>query len=149
MFKYEISCAPFGKLSKQGEHTKNWTGLLSLPAFSGEFNVIIHGAKDGPLPLQVKAIERLLADDLPIKKRASAPMFDMHVKAGFAVNYIDDNAERIWELLKPEMVEVCDESYYRDGRICIVIVFGSRLEPDFAPAIETADGSFVGVLGGT
>ncbi len=42
-----------------------------------------------------------------------------------------------------------DESYYRDGRINIMIIFVSQLAEPFLPAIETADGRYVGVLSGT
>lgn len=56
---------------------------------------------------------------------------------------------RIWDFLRPEFIEVCDSSYYKDGRIFIAIAFASTQAPDFLPAIETADGAFVQVLSGT
>jgi len=51
--------------------------------------------------------------------------------------------------VQPEEIEVSDESYYRDGRIFVALIFGSTQEPSFAPAIETVDGIFVRVLSGT
>lgn len=42
-----------------------------------------------------------------------------------------------------------DNRYYRDGRIAVLLIFGSKLEPDFAPAIETANGDFKQVVSGS
>jgi hypothetical protein len=58
-------------------------------------------------------------------------------------------ASDIWRLLQPEQIEVSSTSYYGDGKIAILMIFGSTLVRDFAPAIETADGQFVQVLSGT
>ena len=52
MFRYEIDAPPFGRLWKQGQHTKVWSGQIALPPFEGEFDIVLRGTPDGPLPAQ-------------------------------------------------------------------------------------------------
>ncbi|WP_046666637.1 hypothetical protein [Neorhizobium galegae] len=76
-------------------------------------------------------------------------MAALNREAGLPVSDGEAEGTDVWSILQPEEIEVSDESYYGDGRIFVALIFGSMLEPDFAPAIETADGSFVRVLHGT
>jgi len=52
-----------------------------------------------------------------------------------------DNGRRdgkVWSVLQPQEIDM--SAAIGDGRIAVLLIFGSKLEPEFAPAIETADG---------
>lgn len=149
MFRHEIDAGPFGRLSKQGRHATNWSGRVLLPAFAEAFDLTLHGTAEGPLPEQIAAMEALVRDAASIRLAASKPMLDLYREAPLDRLPAADDPQAVWDVLSPAFVEICDRSYYGDDRICIVIVFESREEPGFMPAIETADGRFVGVLSGT
>lgn len=76
-------------------------------------------------------------------------MAELHRQSGLCSPAMDAGDDEVWSLLRPEEIEVSDDRYFRDGRIAIALIFGSTLEPDFAPAIETANGDFRQVLSGT
>ena len=77
-------------------------------------------------------------------------MFELHLECDFSIDI--ENHEKIWELLTPIQLEVSAEGYLKsekDKSIAILILFSSKLEQDFLPAIETKQGLFHQVLSGT
>lgn len=149
MFRYEIEAPPFGRLWKQGQHSKVWTGRIELEGFDGPFDMVLRATAEGPLPEQSTALTRIVAEARALRDQAAAAMLDIYRETGLDMGSIGSDPTRIWDLLQPAFIEICDRSYYRDGRICILVVFASREEPEFVPTIETADGSYADVLSGT
>ena len=128
----------FGRIEYFGSY---WKGAVQLGVFGKRFDLIVRAGRDGPSAAQVAAMSQLVSDAVPMLAiHRDAPGFPGDGSAA---------GELIWDLLQPEQIGVLDVSYYGDGRIAILITFGSSLHPDFAPAIETADGHFVQVLSGT
>ena len=149
MFKYEIQSPPFGVLTKDGKFSKIWNGTLILPCFGKPFDILVRGTADGPLSRQALAMQRIVAEADEIKGRATVPMRNLYEEVGLLPASFGNDSDRIWDFLEPSFIEVSDESYYEDGRIAVTIAFQSLHEPEFVPAIETADGEFVEVLSGT
>ena len=141
-----LELAPFGRIEYFSAY---WRGSLRLSAFENEFDLIVRARRDGPSAAQIAALAHLAANAAAIKETAAEPMIDVHRQSGLLADDLVDAPRRIWDLLEPEQIEVADESYYGDGRIAILMIFGSRLDEDFAPAIETADGTFADALSGT
>ncbi len=129
--------------------SRYWDGHVRLDGFETPFQLIVRAGPDGPSEKQVAAMARLASDSARIRREASAPMIEVHRESGLVPGGLGADLERIWDALEPEQIELSNEDYYRDGRIAVLLIFGSLQEPDFAPAIETADGRFVQVLGGT
>lgn len=126
-----------------------WEGSVDLEPFGGSFPVIVRATRDGPSNAQISAMARVISDAVSIRKLASKEMVDLHEEGEISPSGLDSDVDGIWQHLRPCQVEVTDESYYGDGRIAVLIIFESTQQVDFAPAIETADGSFVEVLSGT
>ena len=153
MFKYEIHNPSFGTLTKEGKFSKIWKGSLILPCFIKPFEVLVRGTADGPLPRQVAAMQHIVTEADDIKRLATLPMRALYEQSDLLSPSFGDDSNRIWDFLDPAFIEVSNESYYEeeyeDGRIAVAIAFQSIHEPNFIPAIETADGWFIGVLSGT
>ena len=126
-----------------------WEGMVELEPFGGSFQVIVRATRDGPSDAQIAAMSRVIADAVALRKVATKEMVDVHEESELLPDDLGSDADGIWRHLHPSQVEVADESYYEDGRIAVLIIFESTQHGDFAPAIETADGSFVEVLSGT
>ncbi|MFC4254740.1 hypothetical protein GRI97_04840 [Altererythrobacter xixiisoli] len=136
----------FGTL-RYGSHY--WEGSLDLPAFGGPFPLILRATSDGPTPSQTAALARVLAEAANIRAAASAEMVAVHEESGLLPADLGSAPDAIWQNLLPCQIEVSDAAYYGDGRIAVLIIFESTQHGDFAPAIETVDGEYVGVLSGT
>ncbi|HEV2573542.1 MAG TPA: hypothetical protein VGU72_17540 [Beijerinckiaceae bacterium] len=141
-----LELPPFGKLEYFSAY---WRGSLLLEAFQKEFDLVVRAEREGPSSAQAAAMTRLLTDVAAIKSSATEPMIDVHRRSGLMPDDLVGQPENIWNSLDPEEIEVSDASYYDNGRIAILMIFGSLLNTDFAPAIETADGQFMQVLDGT
>ena len=141
-----LELPPFGKLEYFSAY---WRGRFLLDAFQKEFDLIVRAERDGPSSAQAAAMSRLVSDVASIKSSATEPMIDVHRRSGLMPDDLARQPGNIWESLDPEQIEVADASYYDNGRIAILMIFGSLLNMDFAPAIETADGQFMQVLDGT
>ncbi|WP_454818914.1 hypothetical protein [Labrys neptuniae] len=143
----DIDRAPFGRLRYGKQYgAEHWRGNVSLPGFGEPFSIIVRAGRSGPSERQTAAMFAVVANASSLRQQATQPMAELHREAGLPFSGGDKN---VWSILQPEEIEVSDESYYRDGRIFVALIFGSTLEPDFAPAIETADGHFVRTLSGT
>ncbi|WP_105436557.1 hypothetical protein [Neorhizobium tomejilense] len=146
----EIDRAPFGHLRYGKEYgAEYWRGSIKLPGFEKVFSLIVRAGRGGPSQRQAAAMIAIVANASHLRQQATPAMAELHREAGLPVSDGEAEGKDVWSTLQPEEIEVSDESYYGDGRIFVGIIFGSTLEPDFAPAIETADGSFVQVLPGT
>ncbi len=127
-----------------------WTAPLVLAPFGpAPFELILRAGRSGPSPAQSAALQRVVADAAALRSAASAAMAELHREGGLWPGSASGDApEQTWQWLEPMQIEVSD-SYFDDGRCAVLLIFASRLQADFAPAIETADGAFVQVLGGT
>lgn len=126
-----------------------WEGTIQLEPFAGSFPVIVRAKRDGPSASQIVAMSRVVSEASSIKASASAGMVEVHEQSELLPSDLGPHSEAIWKYLSPSQIEVCDETYYGDGRIAVLLIFEASGQPDFAPAIETADGTFVEVLSGT
>lgn len=143
-----IERAPFGGLRYGSRYgAEYWEGDIVLPGV-GTFAIIVRAGREGPSRAQVAAMRRLVRDIGEIRRLAASPMADLHRECGLT---LPDGGrdESVWSILQAEQIDMADEGYHRDGRIFAALIFGSTVEPDFAPAIETADGVFQQVLSGT
>ena len=142
--------APFGGLSYGCEHgVEYWRGSVVLSPFDRPFLLIVRAGRAGPSPRQVAAMTRLLANAVALRREASGPMAELHRENGFFLSVSGAAEDRVWEHLQSGEIDVSDDTYYRDGSIAILLIFDSKLDPSFAPAIETADGVFQQALTGT
>lgn len=147
VFKRPTSTSPtFGTLQYGSGY---WEGMVDLAPLGGSFQVIVRARRDGPSDAQIAAMSRVISDAGSIRGAASKDMIDVHEESELLPSGLGSDADGIWRHLQPSQVEVCDESYYDDGRIAVLIIFESTQHGDFAPAIETADGYYVEVLSGT
>lgn len=143
----DIDRTPFGRLRYGKKYgAEYWQGSVTLPGFGQPFSLVVRAGQNGPSERQTAAMIGAVANASSLREQATQPMAELHKEAGLPFSGGDKN---VWSILQPEEIEVSDESYYRDGRIFVALIFGSTLEPEFAPAIETADGYFVQVLSGT
>ena len=126
-----------------------WEGTIHLEPFGGSFPIIVRAKREGPSASQVAAMSRVVSEAASIKALASAGMVEVHEESELLPSGVGPHPETIWQHLAPSQIEVCDETYYGDGRIAVLLIFEASEQPDFAPAIETADGTFVEVLSGT
>lgn len=134
----------FGKMV----YRSYWKGEIFLDAFNEIVELIVRANKEGPLASQFDAMRNFLAAQHRIKQLATQQMFELHQQCGFKLD--SHNDDKIWELLTPIQLEVSDDQYYEnDTDIAILILFSSKLEQDFLPAIETKQGLFHQVLSGT
>lgn len=125
-----------------------WLGEIFLDTFHETVEIIVRAKKDGPLASQFDAMRNFLAAQHQIKQLATQHMVELHQQCGFKLDFHDD--EKIWDVLTPIQIEISDDQYYEyDRDIAILIVFSSKLEQDFLPAIETKQGLFREVLSGT
>ncbi len=126
-----------------------WEGSVDLPALGGSFPLILRATRDGPSEQQIAAMTGVVSAAMAIRQAAGSGMVEVHQESTLLPHDLGADANGIWRYLLPCQVEIADDSYYRDGRIAVLIIFTSTQHEDFAPAIETADGHFVGVLSGT
>lgn len=119
--------------------SRYWEGSLDLPPFRAPFPIIIRALREGPTPAQTAAI----------RGKASADMVDMHRQSGLLPSDPGPEPAAIWQHLLPWQIEVSDAAYYGNGQITVLIILESTQHCDLVPAIETADGDYVGVLPGT
>jgi hypothetical protein len=146
----EIDCVPFGSLRYGKEYgAEYWLGGITLPGFEKDFSLIVRAGRDGPSQRQAAAMTAVLANASMLRQQATSAMAELHRDIGLPFANGTTEGKDVWSSLNPEQIDVSDESYYRDGRIFVGLIFGSTLEPDFAPAIETADGNYVQVLSAT
>lgn len=142
--------APFGRLRYGCEHgVEYWRGSIALPSFELPFLLIVRASQAGPSRRQTAAMTDLLVNAVAVKREATGPMADLHRKNSQTLTAADSSDADVWEHLQPAEIDVSDDAYFGDGRIAILLIFGSKLEPSFAPAIETADGAFQQALTGT
>lgn len=143
----DIDHAPFGRLQYGKEYgAEYWRGSVTLPGFVQPFSLTVRAGRSGPSVRQTAAMIAVEADASLLLEQATQPMIELHREAGLPSPGGDKN---VWSILQPEEIEVSDETYYQDGRIFLALIFSSTVEPDFAPAIETADGRFLQVVSGT
>lgn len=143
----ELEIAPFGRLRYGREYgVEYWRGAIALSSFEQAFALTVRAGRSGPSPRQVAAMTRLAASAVAIHRQATGPMAELHRRSGLCSLAGED---AVWSVLRPEEIEVSDERYLGDGRIAVLLIFVSTLEPGFAPAIETADGEFRHVLSGS
>lgn len=135
----------FGKL----EFTTHWRGHIALAFDERPFEVLVRAKRGGPSANQIAAMKVLTTNALQIRAQATPYMATLHRSAWFFPTQTLASDDQIWDHLIPNQIEVSDESYYGDGRIASLIIFGLKSHQDYGPAIETADGSFVQVLSGT
>ena len=141
-----VDVAPFGRLQYGAEY---WRGSTTLSSFEQPFALIVRAGRIGPSPQQIAAMTSLMTNAAAIKRQATEPMAELHRESGLPFPEMDAGNDKVWSILQPEEIEVSDDFYYRDGRIAALLIFGSKLEPDFAPAIETANGDFKQILSGS
>ena len=146
----EINHSPFGHLRYGKEYgVEYWRGSITLSCFEQPFALIVRAGRGGPSQQQAAALTAVVKSASMIQQQATTPMVKAHREAGISFETRNTGNGDVWSILQPEEIEVSDESYYRDGRIFVALIFGSTQEPSFAPAIETVDGIFVRVLSGT
>ena len=145
----DIDRTPFGRLRYGKEYgAEFWLGGVTLPGFDQPFSIVVRAGRSGPSERQTAAMTAVAANASLLRQQATQPMAELHREAPLPFSEEAEDSE-VWAILQPGEIEVSDESYYRDGRIFVGLIFYSTVEPDFAPAIETADGHFVQVLSGT
>ncbi len=133
----------FGSMKYQGY----WEGNLYLEAFSEDVEVIVRAKREGISEHQVLAMSKFLQNLQLIKENASQYLIELYHESSFEKSF---DIRDIWHDLKPNQIEVTDESYdVITKKISILLIFSSKYCVAFYPAIEVIDGQFYQVLSGT
>lgn len=105
IFDRHLDCPPFGRLTAQGQSSV-WEGTIDLPHLGVGFALRVHGRREGPMPEQVAAFARVLADGERIRAQATPALVAYLRECEVVPDEIALCDANLWSHLDPCWIEV-------------------------------------------
>lgn len=105
MFDRHLDCPPFGRLVAQGQGSV-WEGTIDLPHLGAAFELRVHGRREGPMPEQAAAFERLLANAAHIRAQATPALVAYLLECEVVPEEVALCEADLWLHLQPCWIEV-------------------------------------------
>ncbi|WP_306581925.1 hypothetical protein [Dokdonella sp.] len=105
IFDRHLDCPPFGRLTAQGQSSV-WEGMIDLPHLGVGFALRVHGRREGPMPEQVAAFARVLADGERIRAQATPALVAYLRECEVVPDEIALCDANLWSHLDPCWIEV-------------------------------------------
>ena len=139
MFGKRIECPPVGSLKGEG-NSKVWEGTLDCAVLGGAFFLRIHGAREGPTPEQVRALQRLLDNAPSIRGDATQPAAEL-VQPIVPPDVVVDETN-IWTYASPSFAEVHPPTLHPSGEIGIALGYAIPWDDEHLLQIGTVNARF-------
>jgi hypothetical protein len=105
MFDRHLDCPPFGRLTAQGQ-CSTWEGTIDLPHLGAGFALRVHGRCEGPMPEQVSAFARVLAEGERIRAQATPALVAYLLECDVVPVEVALCEANLWPQLQPCWIEV-------------------------------------------
>jgi len=105
MFDRYLDCPLFGRLAAQGQGS-TWEGTIDLSHLGAGFDLRVHGRREGPMPEQVAAFERLVANGGHIREQATPALVAYLLECDVVPEEVALCAANLWSHLQPCWIEV-------------------------------------------
>lgn len=105
IFDRHLDCPPFGRLTAQGQSSV-WEGTIDLPHLGVGFALRVHGRREEPMPEQVAAFARVLADGERIRAQATPALVAYLRECEVVPDEIALCDANLWSHLDPCWIEV-------------------------------------------
>ena len=113
MFTRSIHVLPFGNIVAKGQ-SKVWECAASIPSLGDGFLVRVWGTEEGPTASQCSSFQKLIVNASSIRATARPSIADYLNSCGMVPAGTMLTSDNIWDILKPNFIEV-----HRDHEYCL------------------------------